>query len=159
MEEIINSPEYQQLLPYLPYLLAAGVLRLIIMVYLCMQGRKALLQISKENRNLGPDQVWLLLVPFLNIYWNFVFVRRFTESLNNEFYDRKVAVEENPTQRNGYLFAGSFLVYNFPLPMFVGFVAFVISIVTLILYLAKVNEHKKLLEESNSDRNPFLDQD
>lgn len=155
MEELLNSPEYQALLPYLPYLVAAGVLRFTVVIYLCTVSRTALLRIKKENRNIGVNQVWLLLIPFFNIYWNFIMVRRFTDSLNNEFFDRQVAVEENPTERNGYFFAWSFLVYNLPLPLFVGFIAFFISIVMLILYVGKVKEYTKLLVEESTGMDTF----
>ena len=147
MEELLNSPEYQQLLPYLPYLLTAGIVRIAFVLVLCVTGKNTLLLIREENRCVTPNQSWLLLIPFFNIYWNFIYMRRLVDSLNNEFYDRKVAVEENPTEKSGYFFAGSFLVYNFPLPMFVGFVAFIISIIALILYVAKVKEYKKILEQ------------
>ena len=147
MEEIINSPEYQNLLPYLPYLIIAGLFRFVFVIGLCITGKRTLLLIKKENRCITPDQSWLLLIPFFNIYWNFIFMRRLVDSLNNEFYDRQIAVEENPTEKSGYFFAGSFLVYNFPIPMFVGFVAFIVSIIALILYVAKVREYKNLLEQ------------
>lgn len=147
MEEIINSPEYQKLLPYVPYLLTAVFLRLLFVIFLCVSSKKALLLIKEENRCITSGQVWLLLIPFFNIYWNFIFMRRIVDSLNNEFYDRQVAVEENPTEKYGYFFAGTFLVYNFPLPMFVGSVMYILSIVALIIYVAKINEYKKLLED------------
>jgi len=147
MEELINSPEYQKLLPYVPYLLTAVFLRLIFVIYLCLAGKKTLLLIKEENRCITPSQVWLLLIPFFNIYWNFMFMRRMVDSLNNEFYDRQVAVEENPTEKYGYFFAGTFLVYNFPLPIFIGFVVYILSIIALIVYIAKLNEYKKLLED------------
>jgi hypothetical protein len=147
MEEIINSPEYQKILPYVPYLLTAVFLRLVFVVFLCLFSKNLLLMIKEENRCITSGQVWLLLIPFFNIYWNFIFMRRMVDSLNNEFYDRQIAVEENPTEKYGYFFAGTFLVYNFPLPMFVGFVIYILSIVALIIYVAKINEYKKLLED------------
>ena len=102
---------------------------------------------------MQPNMVWLLLVPFLNIYWNFVFVRKMTDSFNNEFFDRKIAVEEQPTQRNGYFFAGSFLVFNFPLPMFVNFVCLFLSLIALVIYNAKIREHKRLLQQNPESLN------
>lgn len=151
MEEILNSPEFQKLAPYLPYISFAGFLRLAIMINLCISVRSSLLLMREENRCIVPGQVWFLLLPFFNIYWNFIVVRRFTDSLNNEFYDRKVAIEEKPTEKSGYWFAGSFLVYNFPIPLFVSFGAFIIGIITLILYTVKVNEYKKLLMNTPTD--------
>lgn len=150
MEEFINSPEYQKLLPYLPYVpyvLFAVFIRVILEILLCVISRRTLLQIREENRCMHVDQVWLILIPFFCIYWNFMFMRKMVDSLNNEFHDRKVAVEENPTQKSGYFFAGTYLAYNLPVPMFIGFVAYILGIVTLIVYIAKVNEYKKLLED------------
>ena len=148
MEEIINRPEFQQLLPYMPYLAIAGILRIILVIILCLVGKRTLLNIRKENRCATPNQSWLLLVPFFNIYWNFAYMRRMVDSLNNEFYDRQVAVEENPTEKYGYFFAGTFLAYNFPLPLFYSFVVFILSIIALVIYIAKVNEYKKILEQA-----------
>ena len=145
MEELLNSEQYKLIAPYLPYFAAAGILRLIVVAFMSYSVKQTLLLMKKENRCILPNQVWFMLVPFLNIYWNFVVVRRLTDSLNNEFFDRKVAVEENPSQSKGYWFAGSFLVFNFPLPLFVGFVAWIVSFICLILYWVKINEFKNLL--------------
>ncbi|GAA4521003.1 MULTISPECIES: hypothetical protein [Sphingobacterium] len=145
MEEILNSPEFQAILPYAPYIFLAFVIRLVLLILFCMMADSTLQLIKEENRCLARGQVWFLLLPFFNIYWNFVVVRRLTDSLNNEFYDRKQAVEENPTQKMGFFFAGTFLVYNFPLPMFIGFVLFILNMVALFLYFLKVKEHRELL--------------
>lgn len=147
MEEIINSPEYQKLLPYVPYIQVAFFVRLALEIVLCIISRRTLLQIKEENRCMHVDHVWLILIPLFCIYWNFVFMRRMVDSLNNEFYDRKIAVEENPTQKSGYFFAGTYLVYNFPAPLFIKFVTYILGIVTLFIYTAKIREYKKLLED------------
>lgn len=150
MEEILNSEQYKAILPYAPYIAIAGLLRIIFIIYLCTITRSTLLMIKKENRCILPGQVWLLLIPFFNIYWNFIVARRMTDSLTNECYDRSLAVEEDPAQKMGYFFAGSFLVYNFPIPMFVGFVIWIISFIALVLYCVKINEYKKLFSHSFS---------
>ena len=150
MEEIINSPEYQKLLPYLFVIFGACILLLFLYIYLCFIGQRTILLIKEENRHVTPEQAWLFLIPFFNIYWNFVFMRRLVDSLNNEFYDRKMEVEENPTQKNGYFFAWSFLVLNLPLPAFIFFVSFLLTLVAIIFYIAKIVEHKKLLEQTQN---------
>ncbi len=155
MEELINSPEYQKILPYIYILLSGFVLLLFLLIYLSVLGRKTLLLIKKENRCVTPEQSWLLLLPFFHIYWNFIFMRRLVDSLNNEFYDRKEEVEENPTQMNGYFYAWSFLVLNLPLPAFIFFITFLLTIVSIILYIAKINEYKKQLENSQNLDNSF----
>src|SRR5690606_33705855 len=101
MEEIINSPEYKLLEPYLFVIFLAFLGFLILLIVVCWQLRSSLIKIKAENRCIHPEQVWLLLLPFFNIYWNFVVARKFSDSLNNEFFDKKVAVEENPAFKNG----------------------------------------------------------
>lgn len=153
MEELINSPEYQKLAPYLFIISLAFLLFLILLVILCWQLRTSLLKVKLENRCMHPDQAWLLLLPFFNIYWSFIVARKFSDSLNNEFYDKKIAVEDKPAFKNGNIFAWSFLVLNFPLPGFVFFITFILSMISLLLYIVKVREYKNLLEQdfTNSD--------
>lgn len=155
VEELLNSPEFQKLLPYVPYLVVAGMLRIILLVTLSLQIDKTINLIKEENRCLRKGHAWLMILPLFNIYWNFIVVRRMVDSFNNEFYDRQVAVEENPTLKMGYLFAGAFLAYNFPMPMFIGLVVFIISTVGLLLYLIKIIEYKKLLIETSRTDQTF----
>jgi hypothetical protein len=79
MEELINSPEYQKILPYIYILLSGFILLLFLLIYLSILGRKTLLLIKKENRCVTPEQSWLLLLPFFHIYWNFIFMRRLVD--------------------------------------------------------------------------------
>lgn len=143
MEELLNNPEFQKLIPYF---VVAFIIQLLFWLLFANTLRKTLLLIRKENRCILPSQVWFIAVPLFNIYWNFVVVRRLTDSLNNEFYDRQMAVEENPTQNQGYMYAGGYMIGNFPLPMFISFIASMIAFVGFVLYWVKVVEYKKLLK-------------
>lgn len=151
MEEIINSPEYKLLEPYLFVISLAFLGFLILLIVVCWQLRSSLIKIKAENRCIHPEQVWLLLLPFFNIYWNFVVARKFSDSLNNEFFDKKVAVEENPAFKNGNIFAWSFLALNFPLPGFVFFIIFILCSISLLLYSLKIREYNRLLEQDYTD--------
>ncbi|MCA5006592.1 hypothetical protein [Sphingobacterium bovistauri] len=150
MNELLNDPEFQKLIPYLPWLVAIVVIQIIIWLLLGYTIRKVLLLIKKENRLLPPNQAFLLAVPLLNIFWNFIVVRNLRDSLNNEFYDRKVAIDENPTQNEGNIFAWSFLVGNLPLPL-IGYIASFTYIVGIVLYWRKIISYKRLLESSSTD--------
>src|SRR5690606_31124852 len=88
---------------------------------------------------------WFVAVPIFNIYWNFEVAKRLADSLNNEFYDRKVEVEERPTQKWGLIFAWTFLLSNIPLPLFVLTIIGILHLVYFITYWVKVNEYKTLL--------------
>ncbi len=102
--------------------------------------------IKKENQNILPNQSWFVALPFFNIYWNFEVVRRLADSLNNEFYDRQIEVEERPTQKWGGLFAWTFLLSNIPLPPFIITVIAVLHLVYFITYWVKIHQHKVLLK-------------
>lgn len=150
MEELLKDPQFQVLLPYLPYIIGLSILQLVLWLLLGNTIRTTLLLVKKENRMMIPGQAFLLALPFFNIYWNFQVVRYLRDSLNNEFYDRKVAIDENPTQKEGSMFAWSYLVRNFPLPSFILYIALFSNFVTFFMYWRKVAEYKKLLKETAS---------
>ncbi|MVZ65869.1 hypothetical protein GQF61_08355 [Sphingobacterium sp. DK4209] len=108
--------------------------------------------ISKENQAILPNQAWFLVVPFFNIYWNFEVARRLSYSLNNEFFDRKIPVEENPSMSAGMTYAWSFLVYNFPFPVFWKMLGMIVSFVYFITYWFKINQYRNLLLAHNKWR-------
>lgn len=150
MEELLNSPEFQK---FIPYLIGAAVFQLVIWLLFANSVRTTLNLIKKENRCILPVQSWFVALPFFNIYWNFIVVARLRDSLINEFYDRKVAVEESPTQKEGYIYAGSFLTSNFPLPAFIKYIVSIMTLVGLIMYWRKIYEYKKLLKHTQNYSN------
>ncbi|WP_312138172.1 hypothetical protein [Sphingobacterium sp.] len=120
---------------------------LIILVWILFANtvRNTLKLISKENQAILPNQAWFLVIPFFNIYWNFEVARRLSYSLNNEFYDRKIAVEENPSMGAGMTFAWSFLIYNLPFPIFWKMLSMIVSLVYFVTYWFKINQYRSLL--------------
>lgn len=52
---------------------------------------RALNKCSVSSRTLQPGTVWLLLVPFFNLIWNFFVVTGVARSLGNEFRARGIA--------------------------------------------------------------------
>lgn len=153
MEELLKDPEFQKLLPYMPYILAIGILQIVLWLLLGNSIRTTLLLVRKENRMMSPGQAFLIALPLFNIYWNFMVVKHLKDSLNNEFFDRQVAVDENPTQREGSIFAWSYLVRNFPLPGFILYAALFSNIIGFVMYWRKVVEYKKILKTTT----PILD--
>src|SRR5690606_1598669 len=81
------------------------LIRIIIWLLFANTIRRTLSLIAVENRLMTPNQSWLVAIPLVNIYWNFQVASRLRDSLINEFYDRKIAVEENPTFRKGSLYS------------------------------------------------------
>lgn len=148
MEELLNDPEFQKLAEFMPYLVAIGVAQIVLWLLLGNTIRMTLNLVKKENRMMAPGQALLMAIPLFNIYWNFMVVRHLRDSLNNEFFDRQVAVEENPTQREGNLYAWSYLARNFPLPSYILFAAMFLNIAGFIMYWIKVAQYKKLLKST-----------
>lgn len=148
MKELLEDPEFQKLIPLMPYIIAFGIVQLILLLLLGNTIRTTLLLVKKENRLMVPAQAFFIALPLFNIFWNFQVVRQLRDSLNNEFYDRKVAVDENPTYKEGGIYAWSYLVRNFPLPSFVLYLAVIVNVVGLVIYWRKVLEYKKLLKET-----------
>ncbi|WP_140936783.1 hypothetical protein [Sphingobacterium lumbrici] len=144
MEELIqNNPDLAKVLPYV---IAGVIMQITLWLFFAYTVRSTLKLIQKENQCILPNQAWFLAIPFFNIYWNFEVVRRLADSLNNEFFDRKIAVEENPTRKQGYIFAVSFLAFNLPLPLFLRYIASLVNFIYLIVYWIKIVEYKKLLK-------------
>lgn len=121
---------------------------LVIWVLFANTVRRTLQSINKANQVILPNQAWFLAVPLFNIYWNFEVVKRLAFSFNNEFFDRKVAVEEMPTRRAGTIYAWAFLIYWFPLfPLFVRVAAMVVFMIYFVVYWVQISQYKNLISE------------
>lgn len=127
------------------YMLIGGIIRIIIWIFFALTLYRTLKLVKKDNQCILPSQAWFVAVPIFNIYWNFEIARRLSDSLNNEFFDRKVEVEENPTYKWGIIFAWTFLLSNIPLPLFVLMIIGILHLVYFITYWVKINEYKVLL--------------
>ncbi len=132
---------------------AVLLIRLLIWVFYANTIRKTLLLVNEENRLLNPKLAWLLVIPLFNIYWNFVVASRLADSLTNEFYDRKIAEEENPGRATGMLYAWLFLLSNIPLTPFILISIGLLSFVYFIAYWVKMNNFRNILVEHEKYRN------
>lgn len=132
--------------------IAVFLIRILIWAFYANTIRKTLLLVAPSNRLMTPGQAWLLVVPFFNIYWNFAVASRLADSLTNEFYDRKIAEEENPGRAAGTWYAWLFLLTNIPLPPFILITLFLLSITYFIIYWVKVSNFRNLLVEHEKFR-------
>lgn len=140
--------DYENLSPEMIQLVVAVlIIRLIVWAFYANTVRKTLERVSPENRLMAPHQAWLLVIPFFNIYWNFSVASRVADSLTNEFYDRKIAEEENPGRIAGTWYAWLFLLSNIPLPAFILVAVGVLSVIYFVGYWVKVNNFRNLLVE------------
>lgn len=131
---------------FMQYMIVAGIFRIIIWLFFGYTIYRTLKLVKKENQCILPSQAWFVALPFFNIYWNFEVVRRLSDSLNNEFYDRQIEAEENPTRRSGMLFAWTFLLSNIPLPPFILVTIGLLHLVYFVTYWVKIVQHRSLLQ-------------
>lgn len=130
-------------------LILAGLLSLVIRFFYCNTISKTLKLIVEENRHMQPRQAWLAMIPIFTIYWNFKIAERVADSLTNEFYDRKIAEEENPGKAIGYSYAVLFALGYIPVSSGFIFVMGVFSFIFFIRYWLKISNFKALLVEHN----------
>src|SRR5690606_33023745 len=133
--------------------IAVFLIRTLIWAFYANTIRKTLLLVAPANRLMTPGQAWLLVIPFFNIYWNFAVASRLADSFTNEFYDRKIAEEENPGRITGMWYAWLFLLSNVPLPAFILVTVFLLSIMYFVSYWVKVNNFRNLLMEHEKHKN------
>lgn len=146
MNEILSNPEMY-------WAMGLGVLiSLVIRFFYCRSIRNLLRLIAAENRFLEPKHAWLAMIPLFNIYWNFVIAHRVSNSLNNEFYDRKIAEEERPGLVSGLAYAIFVLLANIPIDTLFTVVFGIFVIFHFIRYWVKIENFKALIEEHNRFR-------
>jgi hypothetical protein len=74
---------------------AVALLALLVptIIYLAAL-QKALQRCAPESRTMPPGQVWLMLIPLFNVFWQFIVVLRLASSLRNEFLRRQLPLAE-----------------------------------------------------------------
>lgn len=123
------------------------LVKMLVRVFYANTIRGLLLRIDEQNRFMAPNQAWLVVIPFFNLYWNFQVASRLSDSLTNEFFDRKIAEEENPGRRTGLFFAWTSLLASVPFPPFIIITLSLLSLVYFIAYWVKINNFRNLLAE------------
>jgi len=143
MSEMLPEGLTEEMLRFAVLFSIGGIVLRLVFAYTIYAALKL---VRKENRCVLPGQVWFVAMPLFNIYWNFEVVKRLRDSLNNEFYDRRIEAEENPTQRHGLVFAWTFLLANIPLPPFLLIPLGMLHVAYFSAYWLSVHRHKRLLE-------------
>jgi Domain of unknown function (DUF4328) len=133
-------------------LLLFGILTVVVLFLIALQ--KAFATISEENQKMPPGQVWLLLIPLLNIVWAFVVVVKLADSFSAEFEKLNISYNEaRPTFTIGITFCILSVCGVVPEP--VGDLSLLAAFVSWIIYWMKINECRKLVEANR--QNDLLD--
>lgn len=112
-----------------------------VIFYLLML-QKALSRCAPHNRAQSPEMVWLQLIPFFGMAWNFVNVIRVSRSLENEFRDRGINIEPDPGKSLGMAMAICMAVSVIP---FIGSLASIAGLICWILYWVKIAGYSEKL--------------
>jgi hypothetical protein len=125
---------------------------LISIIFYILTLQNTLKEVSPENRQMEPGQVWLLLIPLFNLVWRFIVVNKIADSLRAEFADRQINVDED---RPGYSIGIAYCI----LPLFgiipiLGTMASIAGLVCWIIYWVKMHDYKtKLIQDNNKPIN------
>ena len=87
-------------------LLVGFLIFLIPAILFLLTLQKALTRVASERRTMNPPMVWLGLIPFFNIVWNFIMVLALSKSLDAELTARNIPHEKEPGKTIGLVWAG-----------------------------------------------------
>lgn len=127
-----------------------------VIFFLIVQ-QNTLKAVSPENRKMRPAQVWLQLIPFFGIVWQFIVVVRISDSIRNELLSRaredsvlgvseeqlNSTVSRRPTHDIGISFCALFICSLVP---FIGAIAAMGGLVCWIIYWGQLARYKAIME-------------
>jgi hypothetical protein len=120
-----------------------GIFFLIPAIFYILTLKKALNQCAPVSRTMEPGMVWLLIVPFVNLVFNFFVVLAISRSLANEFARRGIPGQDpQPGQTIGLAMSICGCCCAVPL---LGAVAGLAFVVLWIIYWVKVGEYSRQL--------------
>ena len=114
-------------------------------LYLMMLSR-TLSRCSPRNRTMEPGQVWLNLIPCFNFVWLFITVNRVAESLEEEFYDRRLPREGDFGKGLGITYLCLNLAGMIP---YLGVLFSIGALICWIMYWVKISGFSKQLAEDD----------
>lgn len=104
--------------------------------------QRAISRCAPQNRTTSPESAWLLLIPFFNMYWQFVLYSRISETLEREFHARNLPIEPQPARNLGLAVAVLHVFWIIPVVhFFTSFAGFV----CLIFYWVKIADYSNQL--------------
>jgi len=123
--------------------LIALIIFLAIRVAFLLSMKKALTRCSSENRTMSPGSIWLGLIPFFHIIWDFFIVINLADSLEREFQKRGLNVEPKPGKNIGLVYCIANVCSLIP---GLNFLAGPVSFICWIIYWVKIAGFSKQIE-------------
>lgn len=126
------------------------LLFLVPVAFYLLTLQRTLQIIIPENRRMPPWQVWLLLVPFFNLIWQFVVVNKMSHSIRRECERLNIQTnQEKPTFDLGNILSLLFIVGFMPK---IGFFFALCGIVCWIIYWVQIAKYQRVfIENKNND--------
>lgn len=117
---------------------------LVIMILHLVSMMQALNAVPQPLRRMEPGMVWLNLIPFFGIVWQFMVVNAVADSLRAELTRRNLPRDEDRPGYNAGLIS-CIMVCCCIIP-FVNFIAIIVAIIFRLVHLQKVNGYRRQIE-------------
>lgn len=124
------------------------VIAIVIQVMYLLTLSRALRRCHPRNRTMEPGQVWLNLIPCFSIVWLFITVQRIAESLDNEFYDRRIRADGDFGKNLGVTYNVLNLMGAIP---YIGAIFSMAGFVCWIIYWVKIAGYSRQLRMDDED--------
>ena len=124
-------------------LLAVGIF-LVVAIFFILTLSRALAKCSPQSRTMAPAMVWLLLIPLVNLVWQFFVVMGMSNSLGNEFRARGMTnAPQEPGKQLGLAMCVCSVCGIIP---YLGILAGLAGLVLWIMYWVKIAEFSRMLD-------------
>ena len=114
--------------------LIAIAIKFVINIAICALHYSCLSRLPAEHRKMEPWQVWLLLIPFFNFFWNFIVYQKIPESYHAYFAANGIEGNGDCSKNLGLWYAICTIGALVPC---LGYLAAPASLVLLIIFLVK----------------------
>ena len=127
----------------------------LFVVLFLLQQQRLLRDIRPENRLMPPGNVWLQLIPFYGLFFQFKVVAQIADSIRNELTvstdnnwldDAQVAANERPTYNRGITLAVPSCCSLIRLPILENIIALAI-IIWWILYWIELRKYHQQIKQ------------
>jgi hypothetical protein len=129
---------------------------IIPMIFFLITQQNTLKNIRIQNRTMSPGEVWLQLIPFFGLVWQFIVVGRISDSIRREMASENTLSFEQtnrnysnsygtirPTYDIGITYCVLFCCSIIPI---IGGLAYLAGLICWIIYWVRLSEYKNKLE-------------
>ena len=128
---------------WIPVVLVWVLIMLIPKIIYLISLKSTFDTISRENRTMSPENVWLLLIPIFGLVWHFFIVNNLSISIKKETDLNRITIyESKPAYDIGIAMCILDCLLLIPL---LNLLIFIPSIICWILYWKKINSYKNIL--------------